>query len=103
MTASSGGALDVHTHAMPLPLLRRLARQGLADLDGVPDGVVELDPRVSGVGPGTPLPLARSQAGTVERDGIGGFRHLASASGAGSTGAGWSRAKVAASAVRLAA
>ena len=35
---------------MPLPLLARLADRGLADLDGVPDGIVRLDPRVSGVG-----------------------------------------------------
>jgi aminocarboxymuconate-semialdehyde decarboxylase len=82
MTASSGGALDVHTHAMPLPLLRRLARHGLADLDGVPDGVVELDPRVSGVGPGTPLPLARSQYDVgvrlSEMDSMGVDRHAVS-------------------------
>ena len=57
----AGRALDVHAHAMPLPLLSRLAGRGLADLDGVADGVVRLDPRVSGVGPRTPLPLARSQ------------------------------------------
>ena len=58
---ADGGALDVHAHAMPLPLLQRLADRGLADLDGVPDGIVRLDPRVSGVGPWAPLPLARSQ------------------------------------------
>ena len=33
-----GGAIDVHTHAMPLPLLQRLSDRGLADLSGVPDG-----------------------------------------------------------------
>jgi aminocarboxymuconate-semialdehyde decarboxylase len=60
-TAATDTAVDVHAHAMPLPLLQRLAEQGLADLDGVPDGVVRLDSRVSGVGPWTPLPLARSQ------------------------------------------
>src|SRR5436309_5672407 len=54
-------ALDVHSHAMPLPLLERLGERGLADLEAVPDGIVRLDPRVSGVGPGAPLPLARSQ------------------------------------------
>jgi aminocarboxymuconate-semialdehyde decarboxylase len=54
-------AVDVHAHAMPLPVLQELADDGLADLAGVPDGVVRLDPRVSGVGPWTPLPLARSQ------------------------------------------
>ena len=49
------GTVDVHSHAMPLPLLERLAERGLADLAGVPDGIVRLDPRVSGVGPLAPL------------------------------------------------
>jgi aminocarboxymuconate-semialdehyde decarboxylase len=75
-------ALDVHAHAMPLPLLSRLADRGLADLDRVPDGIVRLDPRVSGVGPGTPLPLARSQhdvaARLSEMDGAGVERHAVS-------------------------
>ena len=61
MTAPSGAAVDVHAHAMPLPLLQGLADRGLADLSGADDEVVLLDPRVSGVGPGAPLPLARSQ------------------------------------------
>jgi aminocarboxymuconate-semialdehyde decarboxylase len=61
MTPPAGLAVDVHTHAMPLPLLQSLADLGLADLTGVPREVVRLDPAVSGVGPGTPLPLARSQ------------------------------------------
>ena len=55
------GTVDVHAHAMPLPLLQRLADRGLADISGVRDGIVRLDPRVSGVGPRAPLPLARSQ------------------------------------------
>ena len=58
---AAGRVLDVHAHAMPLPLLSRLADRGLADLDSVPDGIVRLDPRVSGVGPRAPLPLAPSQ------------------------------------------
>ncbi|HEX2360660.1 MAG TPA: amidohydrolase family protein [Jiangellaceae bacterium] len=53
-------ALDVHTHAMPMPLLEALATQGLADLSQVSAEIVRLDPRVSGVGPSAPLPLARS-------------------------------------------
>ncbi len=77
-----GRALDVHAHAMPLPLLTRLADRGLADLDGVPDGVVRLDPRVSGVGPRAPLPLARSQYDVsvrlAEMDGLGVDRHAVS-------------------------
>ncbi len=61
--AGSGSAipaLDVHAHAMPMPLLQALADRGLADLSGVPKGIVRLDPRVSGVGPNAPLPLAKS-------------------------------------------
>ena len=54
-------AIDVHAHAMPLPLLQRLADDGLADLSEVAEGVVRLDSDVSGVGPRAPLPLARSQ------------------------------------------
>src|ERR1700712_5178501 len=56
-----GPALDVHAHAMPLPLLTRLAERGLADVSGVDKGIVRLDTRVSGVGPNAPLPLAKSQ------------------------------------------
>ncbi len=52
--------VDVHAHAMPLPVLQWLAAQGLADLSRVEENVVVLDPQVSGVGPGAPLPLARS-------------------------------------------
>ena len=54
-------ALDIHSHAMPLPLLQWLADRGLADLSEAPQEVVRLDPRVSGVGKDAPLPLARSQ------------------------------------------
>ena len=79
---SEGGALDVHAHAMPLPLLQRLADRGLADLAGVADGVVRLDPRVSGVGPLAPLPLARSQYDVdvrlSEMDEVGVHRHAVS-------------------------
>jgi aminocarboxymuconate-semialdehyde decarboxylase len=82
VTAPDGGALDVHAHAMPLPLLERLAGRGLADLGGVPDGIVRLDPRVSGVGPMAPLPLARSQYDVdvrlSEMDDIGVRRHAVS-------------------------
>src|SRR4051794_15988070 len=76
------GTIDVHAHAMPLPLLQRLAERGLADLDGVPNGIVRLDPRVSGVGPMAPLPLARSQYDVdvrlSEMDDIGVRRHAVS-------------------------
>jgi aminocarboxymuconate-semialdehyde decarboxylase len=81
-TSSGSSALDVHAHAMPLPLLQRLADRGLADLSGVPDGIVMLDPRVSGVGPRAPLPLARSQYDVdvrlSEMDEVGVDRHAVS-------------------------
>ena len=54
-------AIDVHSHAMPLPLLEWLERDGLADLSRIGDDVVLLDPTVSGVTKNAPLPLARSQ------------------------------------------
>jgi aminocarboxymuconate-semialdehyde decarboxylase len=82
VTAPDGGALDVHAHAMPLPLLERLAQRDLADLSGVSDGIVRLDTRVSGVGPLAPLPLARSQYDVdvrlSEMDDIGVRRHAVS-------------------------
>ena len=39
----------------------------MADLSRIPDGIVLLDPVVSGVGKNTPLPLARSQHDAVTR------------------------------------
>lgn len=62
-----GEVIDVHAHAMPLPVLEWLAGQGLADLGRVAEGVVVLDPRISGVGPGAPLPLAASMYDPAER------------------------------------
>ena len=59
--------VDVHCHAMPMPLLRSLADRGLADVSAVDAGIVRLDPKVSGVGPGAPLPLARSQHDVATR------------------------------------
>jgi aminocarboxymuconate-semialdehyde decarboxylase len=79
---SETDAVDVHAHAMPLPLLQRLADRGLAELDEVPTGIVRLDPRVSGVGPRAPLPLARSMYDVdvrlSEMDEVGVHRHVAS-------------------------
>jgi aminocarboxymuconate-semialdehyde decarboxylase len=76
------GTLDVHAHAMPLPLLQRLADRDLADLGEVPNGIVRLDPRVSGVGPRAPLPLARSMYDVdvrlSEMDEVGVYRHAVS-------------------------
>ncbi|GEL18488.1 amidohydrolase family protein [Pseudonocardia asaccharolytica] len=82
MTTRPGTALDVHAHAMPMPLLERLADRGLADLSGVSAAVLRLDPRVSGVAAGTPLPLARSQydvaARLAEMDDAGVINHAVS-------------------------
>src|SRR5687767_6445177 len=82
VATSDTGALDVHAHAMPLPLLQRLADRELAELDEVPTGIVRLDPRVSGVGPRAPLPLARSMYDVdvrlSEMDEVGVHRHAVS-------------------------
>jgi aminocarboxymuconate-semialdehyde decarboxylase len=82
MTQAAAAVVDVHAHAMPMPLLEWLAGRGLADLAEVPRGTVRLDPRVSGVGPGAPLPLARSQydvpARLSELDAAGVHRHAVS-------------------------
>jgi aminocarboxymuconate-semialdehyde decarboxylase len=81
-SAPDGGALDIHAHAMPLPLLQQLEDRGLADLGAVSQGIVRLDPRVSGVGPRAPLPLARSQYDVdvrlSEMDDVGVHRHAVS-------------------------
>jgi len=65
--SGSGLAIDIHTHAMPMPVLRWLADLGLADLSRAAEGVVRLDSRVSGVGDRVPLPLARSQHDVAAR------------------------------------
>lgn len=59
--------VDVHVHAMPMPVLQWLAGQNLADLSRVEENVVVLDPQISGVGRNTPLPLARSMHDTPLR------------------------------------
>ncbi|WOP20056.1 amidohydrolase family protein [Raineyella sp. LH-20] len=59
--------IDVHAHAMPLPVLQWLAAEGLCDLSRADDHIVVLDPKISGVGPGAPLPLARSMHDPAER------------------------------------
>src|SRR3954453_15681245 len=74
--------LDVHAHAMPMPLLRWLGDRDLADLSRVGAEIVRLDQRVSGVGPGTPLPRARSQHDATvrlaEMDAVGVSHHAVS-------------------------
>ena len=74
--------IDVHAHAMPMPLLQWLADRGLADVSRADAGVVLLDSRVSGVGSGVPLPLARSQhdfrVRLAEMDAVGVTHHAVS-------------------------
>jgi len=54
-------AIDVHTHVMPLPVLRRLERDGLADLSRLGAGSVFIDPRLSGVPTSAPIPCVPEQ------------------------------------------
>ncbi len=79
---ADGPAIDVHAHAMPLPLLQRLESVGLADLSDIADEIVRIDPQVSGVGPDAPLPLARSMYDTAvrlsEMDALGVSTHAVS-------------------------
>ncbi len=74
--------IDVHAHAMPMPLLLWLADRGLADVSRADVEVVRLDSRVSGVGCGVPLPLARSQHDVcvrlAEMDAVGVSHHAVS-------------------------
>ncbi|MDT0269673.1 amidohydrolase family protein [Streptomyces sp. DSM 44915] len=53
--------VDIHTHAMPVPFLRELAREGLADLSGIAANVLTLDPALCGLPRGAPIPLAPEQ------------------------------------------
>lgn len=81
-SATARTVVDVHAHAMPMPLLRWLAGRELADLSDVPSERIRLDPSVSGVGPGARLPLAASQHDPAvrlgEMDTIGVTHHVVS-------------------------
>lgn len=70
--------LDVHAHAMPLPVLHWLAGRGLADLTGLDEGIVRLDRRVSGLASDTaPIPCPPEQydidarLARMNREGVG--------------------------------
>ncbi|NLU71020.1 amidohydrolase family protein [Streptomyces sp. HNM0574] len=61
-------AFDIHAHAMPLPLLERLAARGLADLAALPEGVLRLDHRISGLADDrAPIPCPPEQYDTAAR------------------------------------
>ncbi|GIH65369.1 amidohydrolase family protein [Microbispora siamensis] len=62
-----GPVTDVHAHALPTPLLTWLAGRGLADLSGLAEGVVRIDPLVSGIPKGAPIPLPPAQYDVAER------------------------------------
>lgn len=47
--------VDIHTHAMPLPLLQWLADQGRADLSRLDEGLLMVDPDVTGLPEGVPV------------------------------------------------
>ncbi|KRV47860.1 aminocarboxymuconate-semialdehyde decarboxylase [Wenjunlia vitaminophila] len=59
--------IDIHTHAMPMPFLRQLEREGRADLSGAGRNVLTLDPELCGLPPGAPVPLAPEQYDLARR------------------------------------
>ncbi|WP_326567085.1 amidohydrolase family protein [Amycolatopsis rhabdoformis] len=59
--------VDIHTHALPLPLLQDLAADGLADLSRVADGALHLHPSVSGLAQGARIPLPPEQYDLTRR------------------------------------
>ncbi|MGW3769789.1 amidohydrolase family protein [Actinomadura verrucosospora] len=63
----AGPVIDVHAHALPLPLLTWLSGRGLADLSGLADGVVRIEPLVSGIPAGAPIPLPPAQYEVARR------------------------------------
>ncbi|MGH3683351.1 MAG: hypothetical protein ACRDT2_24255, partial [Natronosporangium sp.] len=74
--------VDVHTHAMPLPLLRRLERDRLADLSRLGQETIQLDEIISGLPPGEPIPCRPAQHRVEDRlrlmDEAGAAVHLVS-------------------------
>ncbi|TDC47382.1 amidohydrolase [Actinomadura sp. KC345] len=82
---SAGGpaAVDVHAHALPMPLLRHLAGRGHADLSQVDSGTLLLHPAVSGIAKGARIPLPAAQYDVPRRlaamDAAGIGRQLVSA------------------------
>jgi aminocarboxymuconate-semialdehyde decarboxylase len=54
-------AIDVHSHAMPRPLLEEFARDGHADLSDANQGILRLAPDVCGLKAGAPIPFPPEQ------------------------------------------
>lgn len=52
--------VDIHTHAMPLPLLEWLGERGLADLSRIDEGMMLVDPVLTGLPAGTPFGCPRA-------------------------------------------
>ncbi|MFI6984091.1 amidohydrolase family protein [Embleya sp. NPDC050154] len=59
--------VDIHTHAMPMPFLRQLEREGLADLSGAAEHVLTLDPALCGLPPDARVPFAPEQHDMARR------------------------------------
>ncbi|GAA3654295.1 amidohydrolase family protein [Nonomuraea antimicrobica] len=59
--------IDVHAHALPMPLLRDLAASGHADLAALPEGAITLDPRLSGLVGWSRIPVAPQQYDVAAR------------------------------------
>ncbi|MGW1738816.1 amidohydrolase family protein [Nocardia sp. NPDC001965] len=53
--------IDIHSHAMPLPLLEWLEAGGLADLSDMATGSVSIDPAVCGLNRGAAIPFPPEQ------------------------------------------
>lgn len=67
---SAGGSaltVDIHAHAIPMPLLEYLAKEGYADLSEVDAGVVVIHPMISGAAEGARIPLPAEQYEVAER------------------------------------
>ncbi|ACZ87562.1 amidohydrolase family protein [Streptosporangium roseum] len=59
--------IDVHAHAMPMPLLRHLAREGRADLSSLAEHAIALDPQISGLAGWSRIPVPREQYDVASR------------------------------------
>ncbi|MQY14508.1 hypothetical protein SRB5_46760 [Streptomyces sp. RB5] len=65
--AGHARTIDVHAHALPMPLLEYLAARGYADLSEADAGVVVIHPMISGAAKGARIPLPTEQYVAAER------------------------------------